>query len=123
MSTSQDLGIVLDAESTTPVFMQICDAVCRSVDEGRLSAGTRMPPTRALAQALDVAVNTVAKAYRSLEEDGVLEGRGRQGTFVVERSAGQREARRFALVMQDAGLTLAQAQDLLRSAWGPSRPC
>ena len=118
MSTSQDLGIVLDAESTTPVFMQICDAVCRGVDEESLSAGTRMPPTRALAQALDVAVNTVAKAYRSLEEDGVLEGRGRQGTFVVERSAGQREARRFALAMRDAGLTLAQAQDLLRSAWG-----
>ncbi|MCL3794353.1 GntR family transcriptional regulator [Actinomyces sp. AC-19-1] len=74
------------------------------------------------ARALGVAVNTVAKAYRTLEEEGVVEGRGRLGTFVVEPGAGQREALRFARAMKDAGLTLTQAQALLRAAWGPAGP-
>ena len=122
MSSSQDLGIVLDTQSTVPVFTQICDVVRQRVEDGALGAGTRMPTTRALAQALGVAVNTVAKAYLALEEEGVIEGRGRLGTFVVEPGAGQREALRFARAMKDAGLTLAQAQSLLHAAWGTAGP-
>ena len=44
-----------------------------------------MPTVRALADQLDLAPNTVAKAYRKLEEEGLIEGRGRRGTFVAGR--------------------------------------
>ena len=52
------------------------------VDAG-LPSGSKLPTVRALADELGLAVNTVAKAYRELEAAGVLETRGRQGTFVA----------------------------------------
>lgn len=48
-----------------------------------LPAGTRLPTVRALAEELGLAVNTVAKAYRELEDAGVIETRGRHGSFVA----------------------------------------
>ena len=53
----------------------------------RLEDGTAIPrfeQLRNLAQQLDLAPGTVARAYRELETDGLLEGRGRAGTFVVD---------------------------------------
>ena len=44
-----------------------------------------LPTVRALAEDLELAPNTVAKAYRALEAEELVEGRGRQGTFVAER--------------------------------------
>jgi DNA-binding transcriptional regulator YhcF (GntR family) len=48
-----------------------------------LPAGTKLPTVRALAGELGLAVNTVAKAYRELEDAGVIETRGRHGSFVA----------------------------------------
>ena len=47
--------------------------------------GTRLPTVRALAGDLELAPNTVAKAYRALEDQGLIVGRGRRGTFVTDR--------------------------------------
>lgn len=49
----------------------------------QLPAGTKLPTVRALADQLGLAVNTVAKAYRELEAAGVLETRGRGGSFIA----------------------------------------
>jgi GntR family transcriptional regulator len=54
------------------------------IERGSLAPGERLPPVRALAQELGLAVGTVAKAYRELEEAGALVGRGRLGTFVAD---------------------------------------
>ncbi len=51
---------------------------------GRLAPGERLPPVRELAVDLGLAPNTVVKAYRELESDGFLVGRGRRGTFVAD---------------------------------------
>jgi DNA-binding transcriptional regulator YhcF (GntR family) len=53
-----------------------------------LGYGSRLtrPTIRQLADDLDLAANTVARAYRELEADGVIESRGRQGTFVRART-------------------------------------
>lgn len=66
----------------TPPFQQLHDTVVAAVGEGRLLPGERLPTVRALAAHLGLAANTVAAAYRSLETAGVVEGRGRAGTFV-----------------------------------------
>jgi DNA-binding transcriptional regulator YhcF (GntR family) len=59
--------------------MQVID----SVRSGRLAPGARLPTVRALAGQLGLAVNTVARAYRELETAGIVETRGRSGTFVA----------------------------------------
>lgn len=56
----------------------------RQVLDGRLAPGQRLQPVRVAAEALGLAPNTVAAAYRTLGERGVLIGRGRRGTFVAE---------------------------------------
>ncbi|WP_136192880.1 GntR family transcriptional regulator [Actinomyces procaprae] len=116
---SARISIHLDPASTQPVFSQICAAVSADIAAGRLPAGTRLPPTRALAAQLDIAVNTVAKAYRELEVGGYIEGRGRRGTFVRDQSgaAGEREVIRFVTTMHSLGTSLEDTLDLVRRAW------
>ena len=68
-----------------PPYRQLVDGVRRQVVRGALLPGDRLPPVRTLADELALAPNTVARAYRALEDDGWIEGRGRAGTFVADR--------------------------------------
>jgi len=68
-----------------PAYEQLRDAIQRQIERGTLLPGDRLPPVRLCAEALDLAPNTVARSYRALEEEGLLIGRGRAGTFVTER--------------------------------------
>ena len=113
------LRIALDPDSAEPVFAQICSAIRVDVTSGRLAAGGRLPTTRALAAELDVAVNTVAKAYRELELEGVVEGRGRHGTYVMDLAdtAAERETMRFVTTMRNLGVTREETLALVRRAW------
>jgi DNA-binding transcriptional regulator YhcF (GntR family) len=78
------MRIRLDASAKTPLSKQLRDAIAGRVERGSLAPGERLPPVRELAAELDVAPNTVAKAYRELEATGYLVTRGRHGTFVAE---------------------------------------
>ena len=73
----------VDTGSGTPLFDQMRIQVIDAVRDGRLAPGTRMPTVRQLAADLGLAVNTVARTYRELESAGIVETRGRQGTFVA----------------------------------------
>ena len=66
-----------------PLFDQLRVQIIDGVRDGRLPPGTRLPTVRELAAKLSLAVNTVARTYRELESAGVLETRGRFGTFVA----------------------------------------
>ena len=66
-----------------PLFDQLRLQIIEAIRSGRLPAGTRLPTVRDLAGTLGMAANTVARAYRELETAGVLETRGRSGTFVA----------------------------------------
>jgi DNA-binding transcriptional regulator YhcF (GntR family) len=76
------MKISIDPAASDPPFEQVRRQVTEAVAHGSLTPGTRMPTVRALAAELDLAVNTVAKAYRALESDHVIETRGRAGSFV-----------------------------------------
>ena len=78
--------IVIDPGSALPPFQQIKDAVSTARDTGTFPAGHRLPPVRALAEELGVAVNTVARSYRELEAEGIIVTRGRKGSFVTGTS-------------------------------------
>jgi DNA-binding transcriptional regulator YhcF (GntR family) len=72
----------IDAASATPPFEQLRVQIIAMINNGDLVAGTRLPTVRALAADLQLAPNTVARAYKELEEAELLQTRGRAGTFV-----------------------------------------
>lgn len=75
--------LVIDEESFVPLTEQIRRGITAQVASGDLPVGTRLATVRQLAGDLGLAPGTVARAYQLLEADGVLETRGRRGTFVA----------------------------------------
>ncbi|OBB57946.1 GntR family transcriptional regulator [Mycobacterium sp. 852013-51886_SCH5428379] len=75
--------VQMDPRAPQPLFEQLRLQIIDGVRDGRLPPGTRLPTVRDLAGQLDLAVNTVARAYRELETSGILETRGRFGTFIA----------------------------------------
>jgi len=76
--------VTVDPGDREPPYQQIRVQVLEAVSSGALASGARLPTIRQLATDLDLAANTVARAYRELETDGVIETRGRKGSFVCE---------------------------------------
>jgi GntR family transcriptional regulator/MocR family aminotransferase len=72
----------LDRAATTPLFRQLYARLKEAILHGRLAPGTRLPPTRDLAQQLGVSRQTVLAAYDQLTAEGYLRGGVGQGTFV-----------------------------------------
>lgn len=79
------MRITLGDDERAAASHRLVRAIEGRIHRGSLGPGARLPTVRALAEQLELAPNTVAKAYRILEEDGLIEGRGRRGTFVAER--------------------------------------
>ena len=73
----------IDPQAAKPLFDQFRTQIIDGIRDGKLPPGTRLPTVRELAGQLGLAVNTVARAYRELEAAGILETRGRFGTFVA----------------------------------------
>jgi len=73
----------IDVHASRPLFDQLRLQIIDAVRDGRLTPGTRLPTVRELAGQLNLAVNTVARAYRELETCGIVETRGRFGTFIA----------------------------------------
>jgi DNA-binding transcriptional regulator YhcF (GntR family) len=114
----------LDDQDPTPPFEQLRAQVARRVASGELSAGTRLPTVRAVAADLGLAVNTVAKAYRALEADGVVATEGRRGTFVASSGGSGRAdaaldeaAAAYVVAARRAGLTLPEALRRVERGW------
>jgi DNA-binding transcriptional regulator YhcF (GntR family) len=72
----------IDPDASAPPFEQVRAAIIAAVRSGELAPGAKLPTVRGLAEQLGLAVNTVAKAYRELESEEVIETRGRNGSFV-----------------------------------------
>ncbi len=76
------MEIVIDDSDSIPLFAQLVDQVKKAVLSGELSIGSPLPSIRQLANDLALNHNTVAKAYRILERDSVIETKGYRGTFI-----------------------------------------
>ncbi|WP_165067320.1 GntR family transcriptional regulator [Marisediminicola senii] len=75
--------LVIDPSSATPPYEQLRVQVIDAVRAGTLVPGTKLPTVRRLAEDLGIAPNTVARSYRELERDEVIETRGRNGSFIA----------------------------------------
>jgi DNA-binding transcriptional regulator YhcF (GntR family) len=68
-----------------PIYLQLMEQVKHAIETGALRPGEQLPGIRPLAEELVMNPNTVAKAYRELEHEGVIELRQGAGAFVAER--------------------------------------
>ncbi|MFF7459424.1 GntR family transcriptional regulator [Kitasatospora sp. NPDC008115] len=82
------IEFVLDGRSRVATYMQLVLQVKQSLRVGLAQPGDRLPKVRDVAQALAINPNTVLKAYRELELEGLAEGRPGVGTFLVRTLAG-----------------------------------
>jgi GntR family transcriptional regulator len=73
----------LDASSGVPPYLQLVHQVRQSLLLGYLREGDRLPTVKELAGELAINPNTVVKAYRQLEHEGLAGGRPGQGTFIT----------------------------------------
>ncbi|MFD7923911.1 GntR family transcriptional regulator [Streptomyces sp. NPDC059740] len=123
------LRIRIDHEAPDAPFEQVRTQIAEQARQGALPVGFKLPTVRGLAEELGLAANTVAKAYRVLEHDGVIETRGRHGTFVA--AAGDAAVRQAARAAQeyahrahhlglDQEAALAAVRDALRAAYETS---
>ena len=115
--------LTLDPDSPVPVHEQLRAQVVAGIDDGSLPVGSRLPTVRKLAAELGVAPNTVARVYRTLEASGVIETRGRNGSFIADPQAASRTeaeqlAADFARQVRAKGLDPAEALALAARALG-----
>lgn len=112
----------VDPRAAKPLFDQLRTQIIGGVRDGQLTAGTRLPTVRELAGRLGLAVNTVARAYRELEAAGILETRGRFGTFVAREDPGDvtmaAAARAYADIARGLGIDQLEALRYVKEAFG-----
>ncbi len=112
--------IVVKRDSEEPVYEQIARQIRDLVISRIMVSGTALPTVRTLASDLGVNLNTVARAYRLLEEEGFIQIRDRSGAEVVspslkppaERDRLQRELRKVLALMRQAGISTEELHRL-----------
>lgn len=115
------MNITITHDSPTPPYEQLRLGIIEQVRSGELVAGSKIPTVRQLAGDLGIAPNTVARAYRELEQESVLETRGRQGSFIATsgdptRDHAGRAATDYVATIRKLGLSDADAKAFVDSA-------
>jgi GntR family transcriptional regulator len=108
----------LNPSSGVPIYLQLMDRVKHAVETGALRAGDQLPTIRKLAEDLVMNPNTVIRAYRELEHEGIVELRHGSGAFIRE-SGGTRarvihEAQDIMQTTLDRLLSLGLSADEIR---------
>ena len=93
----------LNASSGVPLYVQLMEQVKHAVETGALRPGDQLPTIRALAQELVMNSNTVVRAYRELEHEGIVELRHGLGVFISSSVSAR-------------GKVMRQAQNIVESA-------
>jgi GntR family transcriptional regulator len=119
-----DISVLIS--SPEPVYEQIVRQVQGGVAQGHLKPGDPLPTVRQLATDLELNRNTVARAYKRLEDQGVILTAGRKGTFVRDdamREVGRlksdqagRQVREMVSALRGAGLNAAEISALFNDA-------
>lgn len=118
-------ALTVDPGSPTPPFEQVRAQLAERIRSGELAAGERLPTVRRLAEDLGLAVNTVARTYKELEAEGLVETRGRNGTVVSwSPDDGTRELEQAAAIFasraRSLGISPQDARRLIDRALGIS---
>jgi GntR family transcriptional regulator len=106
------MQIHISANDGVPIYLQIVNQVKYLVACGRLSPGDEIPPIRVLAEQVRINPNTVARAYRELEQAGVVLKRGTTGTFVSDGGSPLARRERVRILTERIDALLAEAEQL-----------
>jgi GntR family transcriptional regulator len=104
--------IHISATNGVPIYLQIVNQVKYLVAAGRLGVGEELPPIRVLAEQILVNPNTVARAYRELEAEGVVEKRRTAGTYVSSTGPRLTRRERLKILTERVEALLAEARQL-----------
>lgn len=125
MNTLSGPVISVDWNSDEPVYAQIASQIRARIASGELRAGTVLPSVRSIASDLGINLNTVARAYRILEEEGFVTIRDRAGVVVapparsVDETAIEELNEQLGVIlarMRQAGLSVAELRRRFESA-------
>src|SRR5262245_38729894 len=86
MTLAMPLDLRIDYDRGVPVYRQIYEAVIAALASGALARDQQLPTIHELAQRLQINPNTVARAYRELDQDGYITSQRGVGTFPTERA-------------------------------------
>ena len=125
------MELVIHTNAPEPVYEQIVRQIHEAVKSGALKPETPLPTVRQLAGDLVINRNTVARAYRILEDQGVILTAGRKGTFIrhgaarevakVKTTRAERVMRRIVKTLIGEGLSRKEIADIFTSALNEGR--
>jgi GntR family transcriptional regulator len=99
----------IDNASDRAVYLQIIDQVKRDIALGRLAREERLPTVRQLSQQLTINPNTIAKAYRQLEQEGIIVTRAGAGAFIANLDSVLSKAVRRKLICDELERIVVEA--------------
>lgn len=82
-------AVRLNPSSGTPLYLQLVEHLKHSIETGAITAGEQLPSVRKMAEDLLINPNTVVRAYRDLESEGIVELRHGSGVFVCASVSGR----------------------------------
>ncbi len=85
------MQIIVDQADSRPIYQQIADEIAALIFKGELREGAQLPPVRQLAADLGVNMNTIATAYRILQDNGLLAVKHGSGAVVTSRRTSARK--------------------------------
>jgi GntR family transcriptional regulator len=107
------MKLIIDHESSVPIYVQIEDSIHSLIAAGQLQPGEQLPTIRELAAEIRVNLNTVARAYFELDKEGVISTQRGKGTFVTGvLDKGQIERKRQRLLHSIIESALEEARRL-----------
>lgn len=106
------MHIQLDPRSSTPIWEQIVHNIKEMVLKNMLSPNDKLPSVRELASTLVINPNTVSKAYRELERQGIIETLRGKGTFVSQSITPTQDERKITMVEKQLHQLLLEASYL-----------
>lgn len=104
--------LTIDPDDRTPPYEQLRKQLINAITGGDLRPGTKLPTVRRLAADLGIAPNTVARTYLELDREGLIETRGRRGSFVADRDPAEHQQPAEAQHAADAYVQLIRRLDL-----------
>ncbi len=104
--------IKIDPHDGTPIYLQIVRQIKYMIASGALRQDDELPPVRVLAQQLVINPNTVAKAYRELEFQGLIYTRPGAGTYVAKRRVLFSEEERIRIIRERIESLVVEAKNL-----------
>ena len=99
----------IDNSSQRPIYQQIIDQIKRDIALNKLRQGEQLPTVRELAGQLVINPNTIAKAYRQLERDGIIVTKAGAGAFIAELNSSLSRSVRRKIISQQLELIAVEA--------------